>query len=144
MKIVNFIINVVILVTLLSCSSDSTDDVPQTITPANVQTNATAGSWRITLYMDENKNETSDYNGYVFTFNINGSATAVKNSVSKTGSWTSFMDDGKVKFLINFGGLPPLDEISDDWDVVKLTGNKIMLEDTSSDGSEDFLTFEKN
>lgn len=144
MKIVNFLISAVILVTFLSCSSDSTDDVPQTVSPANVQSNATVGTWRITLYMDDNKNETSDYNGYIFTFNANGTATAVKNSVTKNGTWSSFMDDGKVKFLLNFGDILPLDEISDDWDVIEITTNRIKLEDTSGDGSKDYLTFEKN
>lgn len=144
MKIVNFLIGAVLLVTFISCSSDSTDDVPQIVSPENVTSNATVSTWRITLYMDDNKNETSDYTGYIFTFNANGSATAVKNAVTKNGNWSTFRDDSKVKFLINFGDLPPLDEISDDWDVLEITSNRIKLEDTSGDGSKDYLTFEKN
>jgi hypothetical protein len=128
----------------ISCSSDSTDDLPQTINPSNVQNIASTSSWRITSYLDNNKNETSDYTGYVFTFNANGSATAVKNSQTTNGIWSSYLDDGKVKFDINFGVTAPLEEISDDWDVLEITANKIRLEDTSGDGTKDFLTFEKN
>lgn len=144
MKITHLLVSVAIFTSFISCSSDSTDDVPQAVTPTNVQANATNGTWRITLYMDDNKNETTNYTGYIFTFNTNGAATAVKNAETKNGTWSSYVDDGKVKFQIAFGNLPPLDEISDDWNILELTGNKIKLEDISGDGSKDYLTFEKN
>ena len=134
----------ILIFVLISCSNDSTDDLPQTINPTNVQNIAITSNWRVTSYLDDNKNETSDYTGYVFTFNVNGSATAVKNNQTTNGTWSSFTDSNKVKFLINFGLTAPLEEISDDWDVIEITPQKIRLEDTSGDGSKDFLTFEKN
>lgn len=136
---------VIILTISLSCSNDSDNDLPLTIAPSTVEDIMTKGTWRITLYMDDNKNETSDYTGYSFTFNANKSVTALKNAQTTTGNWSSFNDSGKVKFLINFGDIFPLDEISDDWDVKLLTSQKIELEDISGgDGTIDKLTFQKN
>ena len=68
---------------LYSCSSnDSSSTDPQVVNPTNVQTTAVIDTWRITNFMDGTRNETSNYTGYVFTFLANGSATAVKNSIT--------------------------------------------------------------
>lgn len=130
---------------LYSCSSnDSSSTDPQVVNPTNVQTTAVIDTWRITNFMDGTRNETSNYTGYVFTFLANGSATAVKNSITTNGTWSSFTDSSRVKFVLNFGSTAPLDELSEDWKVISLTLTKIELEDTSSDGSRDLLTFERN
>ena len=43
---------------------------------------------------------------------------------------------------MNYGTIPPLDELADDWDVLEVTQDIIRLKDISGgDGSEDFLTF---
>lgn len=102
------------------------------------------GNWRITLYNDSGKDETSYFSGYTFTFS-NGVVTAVKGSSSVSGTYATKIDDSKNKFVLNFAATSPFDELNDDWHIVEETSSKIRLEDVSGgNGETDLLTFEKN
>jgi outer membrane biogenesis lipoprotein LolB len=43
-----------------------------TTTPNPSNTTPAAGTWKITSFIDDSKDETSDYNGYTFDFDSNG------------------------------------------------------------------------
>jgi hypothetical protein len=76
------------------------------------------GTWRVTLFTDSGNDETSDFSGYTFTFNSNGTVTAVKSGVSKNGTWST----GSNKFNIDLGAKidtnKPLGELTDDWKII--------------------------
>ncbi len=102
------------------------------------------GQWRITNYTDRAKNETSDYNGYEFNFEDNGTIVVLNNLNNYTGTWRTGNDDSKDKFIIAFNAPERLREISDDWEIVEQTDSKLELYHKSGgDGHESFLTFEK-
>lgn len=102
----------------------------------------TQGTWKVTLFEEDGVNETSDYSAYSFTFNSDGNVTAALSSASVSGTWKSEKDDDHVDFILT---LPiPLDDLSDDWEVVSNSSTKLELKDVSGDGSIDRLTFEKN
>ena len=145
--------------TLMSfnCSDDdspSPNDNSQQI--AQIEATAESGTWRITNFNDSGQDETSDFNGYDFTFNSNGSLVASNGSNTVTGTWSVTDDsnssddsssDDDIDFNINF----PVPEsnnfhdLNDDWDIVSTTSTRIQLIDISGgDGSTDMLTFEKN
>lgn len=128
---------------LSACSND--DDDNSTITTGNVSSTLIDGSWRITYYWDNDRDETSDYNGYTFTFGNGSVITALRAGVPTLGSWTTRIDDGKVKLDILFSSPADLIEISDDWEVTERTNTRIKLKDVSGGSGEiDYLTFEKN
>lgn len=113
----------------------------------NFQTIITDGSWFVSLYIDDNENETSDFQNLVFVFNSNGSVE-VSNQQSNVvmGSWSSFVNSqNQLKLLLNFSDdANPLNELDDDWDVINITTTTIELKDLSDDDSfEDVLTFQK-
>lgn len=105
------------------------------------------GSWRVTLFQEDNSNQTNHFSGYSFTFNTNGSLFAVNNLLTQTGTWSTGNDDSSNKLLIAFPAAPddsPFEEISEDWQIVSKTTSKIELRHVSGgDGSVDLLTFEK-
>ena len=100
------------------------------------------GNWAITYFFDD-KDETADFAGYVFTFLENGTAKAVKGDVVVEGTWDSNGDDGSLELDLNFGEMEPLEELMDDWDLIEFDGTIIKLKDVSGgDGTIDYLTFE--
>lgn len=104
---------------------------------------ATAGTWKVTLFSDSGNDETSDFAGYSFTFNADGSLLASNGSISKTGTWST----GSSKFTINLGPKDntnkPLGELTDDWKIISTSDTQIKLTDDNSSSGE-FLTFSKN
>lgn len=142
--------NRLILLTLLimttiavsSCSKD--DDSPAD--PSQTQDNVQSGTWRVTLYNDSGENRTSYFEGFSFTFNTNGSLTAVNGTLTQNGTYSVYKDSGDTKFDITFqASSGPFEEISEDWRVITQSASKIELINVSGgNGGTDYLTFEKN
>ena len=117
----------------------------QTVTPTTAS-RMQQRNWRITLFNDNNVDETSHFSGYAITFNSNGSVSAVKEGLTIYGIWSIGNDDDSQKQLVlNFGETVPFDELSDDWNILEETDTKIRLEDVSNgNGGTEFLTIERN
>jgi hypothetical protein len=113
--------SLVILISLLASCNHSDDDM-NTLSNA-----ATAGKWKIAFYFDK-KDETSDFSGYTFNFNTDGTATAQKGATTVAGTWSV----SGSKFILDFGGDPVLDELNDDWLIVEKTNSSIKLKDDNS------------
>lgn len=103
----------------------------------------TSGSWYVSYYYEDD-DETSDYNGYNFTFNSNLSITVVKNSVTSSGSWLNYLDNGYNKQDLNFSDAN-LAELVDDWKIIEYNENQIRLRHISG-GDDDirYLNLSKN
>lgn len=114
------------------------------ITPNTTSSIVQQGNWKITLYNSKGSDETANYSGYTFTFNSNGSVSAVKSSSTVTGTWNSGTDDSLNKFYLSFGAVSPFDELNDDWHITEKTTVKISLEAISGGGGGELLNFEKN
>ena len=143
-------------VMLLAVSCDSNDDPADTQADVNaleLQSTAQDGQWRITYYFDSDKEETSDYAGYVFTFGADGTVTATNGTMEVAGTWSvtdsgssddDSFDDSDVDFNLFFVAPAAFEELSDDWDILEYGSSVIRLIDVSGgDGSTDYLTFEK-
>ncbi|MDH5413355.1 MAG: hypothetical protein OEW87_04395 [Flavobacteriaceae bacterium] len=133
-----------------SCSSDKvmTDNSAEI---KQISDMAKSGIWRITNYNDSGQDETSDYTGYSFTFNENGTLIATNGTNTYSGTWSvsddSSSDDNPddIDFNIFFASPPNFEELSDDWDISSSSSVKIELIDVSGgNGGTDLLTFEKN
>jgi hypothetical protein len=121
-----------------ACSKDDDNS-----SGSNLSDNIEQGSWRITLYSEGALNETSYFTGYSFLFS-NGVVTATKGATVVTGSYSSRVDSGKNKFILNFGTTSPFDELNEDWIILENTSTKMRLQHISGgSGETDLLTFEK-
>lgn len=155
----------VLYVFAVGCSSDdsgdnSNDDNSNNTNSADQISEAMEeGTWRITYFFDSDSDETSDFAGYSFKFNTDGTLVATKNGDTVEGTWSvvddssndSSDDDGNSSDDDDFNILFPVPEssvfedLNDDWDIITHSSSKIELTDVSGgNGGTDFLTFEKN
>ena len=131
------------LLLLLSACSSSLSDASGSIS-ADTATLTNSGEWQISYYAERSKDETSDYSGYRFFFDDNGTFRAVTPAnVTFTGSWKRTTDDGLPRLVISITGNEDLDELDDDWVLNSLSDSKIELEDDNT-LSQEFLHFEKS
>jgi hypothetical protein len=104
---------------------------------------AVDGTWKVALFTDSGNDETSDFSGYTFVFNNNGTVTATKSGASQNGTWGTSSN----KFSINLGpkdsSNKPLGELTDDWKIISSSNVEIKLTDDNT-ASGEFLTFTKN
>ncbi len=119
-----------------SCKNEKDDTDPTQI--------ISSGSWRVGHYMDSGNDETSDFIGYSFVFSANGTLTATRNDISKTGTWMK--DNASNKLIIDLGldidTNRPLGELTDDWKITTFASSEISLVDDSS--PDEMLVFLKN
>ncbi|MBK7763445.1 MAG: hypothetical protein IPI46_08725 [Bacteroidetes bacterium] len=102
------------------------------------------GSWKVSYFFDSG-DETYKFSGYNFTFNATGAVAAIKSSTTINGTWSSGNDDSQVKFVLDFNGVSPFNDIEDDWHVISQTNSEVKLIDVSGgNGGTDYLTFSKN
>lgn len=138
---------------LISCSDD--DSSPTTNSnPGQVVATATEGTWRVSSFIDDTDDETTNFNGYNFTFAANGVVTATNAVNTYSGTWSvsdsdsSDDDDSSsddVDFNINFTTPAAFADLSDDWDIQETTATTIKLIDISGgNGGTDYLVFTKN
>jgi len=103
---------------------------------------AIEGSWRVSLFSERGSDETSDFSGYLFSFN-QGGVLQVSGTGSRTGSWSKTSS----KFNIDLGpktdATKPLTELTDDWQIISITDQRIELTDDNI-SREELLTFTKN
>ena len=127
---------------LFSCKKN---DTSTTLTTTSVTTTVSTGNWRVTYYWDTDHEETTNFNGYNFVFNSNGTITATKATSTINGTWSTLNDDSKIKLVLSFTSPADFIEISDDWHTIERTDTKIRLQEVSGgNGGTDFLTFEKS
>lgn len=156
MKTIHFINKqsiVLLLVTVffLSCSSDDSNS-NGTNSISSVTSIVASGTWKITYYFDTDKEETSNFSGYNFTFGSNGVLTATNGTLTQTGTWSvtdsNSNDDNSLSdldFNIAFASPATFNELTDDWEIIERTSTVIKLKDVSGgNGGTDYLTFTKN
>jgi hypothetical protein len=133
LKILSIVI-IAIALGFVSCKKDKKS-------PSNI---IQEGNWKVTLYNDSGTDETNYFADYIFTFNSDGSASAIKSSSTMSGSWSTGTDDSQEKLILNFGSTSPFDKLNNDWHIIEKTTTKIRMEDVSGgNGGTDLLTLEK-
>ena len=131
----------------LSCSNDGNTSNTNSENVAQLQDAIIQGTWKITRFIEDGVNQTSNFNGFNFTFNTNGTVLATNGSTPINGTWsTNVSSSGTPKFVLNFNiSNGPFDEISEDWNIESVSSTLIDLKHVSGgDGSIDLLLFTKN
>lgn len=120
-------------------------------TQKEIESEVTSGTWRISSFIDSGTDETSNFNGFTFTFNADGGLTASNGSTTYNGTWSitdsNSNDDSAddLDFNIYFNLTNNFEDLNDDWDIKSHTSSTIELSDVSGgNGGTDLLTFVKN
>lgn len=144
-----------LLLLTASCSHNNDDKtiVPNLAAITAINQSVAAGSWHITYFYDSDTNETAHFTGYNFTFGAANALTATNGTNTYNGTWSVTNSDGSnddnpgstVDFNLAFTSPDNFTDLTDDWDVVSYTSNRIELIDVSGGGGgTDHLVFEKN
>ncbi len=158
----NFLKSIALFTITLLFVACSDDDGNAPLDPNNGSSadqttqNVQGSDWRVTQFVDSGNNETSDFTGYVFTFNTDGTVIATNGTLTVNGTWSvtdsnsSSDDDGNSTDDDDFNLFFAVDEssdfedLNDDWDFISSSATKIELIDISGgNGGTDYLTFEK-
>lgn len=133
MKRIFFLIATAII---LNACEDSTNN----ITPDLKKNN-----WKVSHYLDDNRDETYYFANWEFSFEDNGVVKATKGTEVVTGTWTEHnSSSGSNKLILNFGLVEPWDELTEDWVIVEKTNSVIKLEDFDEETNlTDLLHFTK-
>lgn len=133
-----------------TCSNDD-DNNNSSADPSPVVNTVTSGTWRVTSFIEDTTDHTTDFTGYNFTFAVANVLTATNGTTTNTGVWsvTNDSDDddssNDLDFNIAFSTPASFAELSEDYDIVSRTDTKIVLTHVSGgNGGTDFLTLEKN
>lgn len=103
----------------------------------------TNGTWHVSYFFNK-IDETSNYNGYNFTFNSNGTVMVVKEKNTIAGNWSTLVNSGQDIFLLKFDD-SKLEELEEDWKITEYTTTNVRLKNESSSiGDTDYLYFTKN
>ena len=136
---------------LLFAMGCTDDEGPSNNTQNEIESDVQKGTWKITKFIDSDKDETNDFAGYDFTFLSSGVLRADNGATQYDGTWSitdsNSNDDSQddLDFNINFNLANDFEDLNDDWDIISRTSTKIELIDVSGgNGGTDYLTFEKN
>ena len=145
----------VILSTTVSCSLNN-DNNPPPVNPQillQLKNTVSSGNWRITKFVDSDTVETSHFTGFDFTFDSNGTLTAMNTSDTFQGTWSitnsNTSDDNSstdnFELNINFNLTNDFQDLNNDWTFLTASSNKIeLIDESGGNGGTDYLTFEKN
>jgi hypothetical protein len=122
-----------LLSSFMACKNSSSNDV-------NPSNSTILGVWKVSYFFDD-KDETSDFNGYTFDFKSDGKFVATFSTNTVNGTWSE--DKSSNKLIINISGTKALDELADDWLITEKTNTSIKLKDDNVTKNEQ-LHFTRN
>jgi hypothetical protein len=129
-----------------ACNKNDANNTSSVNTTA-VNSTVTSGTWRITLFNDSGTDETANFSGFNFTFASSGSLAAANNILTISGTWSTRVDNSKVKLTINFPSpsVSAFLDLNEDWEVTSRTDTQVTMQHVSGGGGgTDYLTFQKN
>jgi hypothetical protein len=144
----------VLAILFASCSKSDTTSDP--VADLAIQKNIVVQSdWAITQFTDSGIDKTSEYSGYKFKFNLDGTLVAVSSDTTFTGSWVLALgnnkpdDNGNIsnddklnKMTISLSGNLQIDRLSHKWLAEKISTTEIWLRDDNA-ASNEILRFGK-
>lgn len=101
-----------------------------------------SGSWKITYLYNKKINVTALYTGYNLSFNTVGIATAISNTNTINGTWSTYIDNSQKKLSLDFDG-STLKDLEEDWKVIEYTQTAIRLRQGGSSDA-DYMYLAKN
>jgi hypothetical protein len=104
----------------------------------------TNGRWKVSTYIDQGANETSNYDGYTLAFNENGRVVAANDTNTYGGSWLAYRALG-LNLGLNFRTQDePFNELKHRWKLKEIAPERIELKDYNAAGEiERILVIEK-
>ncbi len=121
-----FTLKAAVILYFAACTSIDHYAISRSATPV-----VTQGVWKINLYSDDDKYQTTFFAGYTFTFNSSGIVKANKNGVEINGNW--FEDNISNRLTIDLGSTDPfLAKLNTNWYINEITKGQVNLQNNSN------------
>jgi len=158
MKKLSFLLLAIVFSIAVSCKKDAASNSTSNSVIESQKAIVASNTWKVTSFIENGVDQTSDFATYLLQFNNDGSAVATSTGIGILyyGSWNlmkgshSEYDDsgnhlsGDSNILgITLTGHYHMDEISEDWKIVKLTDTETWLLDDNKTSSKE-IHFTKN
>lgn len=154
-----FLLLTIVAILAVSCTKDA-EPVSSADTTIDSQKVLVASSaWKVSFFTERGVDQTSDFSTYLFQFNSDGTTVANSTGIGILyyGSWSLMQgshtkpdDSGNHssgtednKMIITLTGNHHMDEISEDWKIVKLTDTEMWLMDDNTTSPKE-IHFTKN
>jgi len=98
---------------------------------------AIGNSWKAGYVRDNNNIITSLYNGWLFTFNSDGTFLVTGGGTTMNGTWEENVPARKIKLLISSATLQAV-FLSKEWDISFLTPMRLKLADNRFSPMQEF------
>jgi hypothetical protein len=151
-----FMLTVIFSMLCMACDQKDDNDVQTSMSAQQIRSIVESSNWQVTYFYDTDHEETSNFSGYSFSFNEDGTLVAVNGNTTVTGSWSindnsgsSSDDDGSScsndnDLIIFFESPEEFEDLTDDWDIISISNDQIELIDVSGgNGGTDYLTFNR-
>jgi len=140
----NRLLLIVLILGLFSCDLDGNGSSSSSnISVAELTEDLVQNSGlRVVQFIEDGKDETSDYSGFIFNFSSDGNVTASRNSQVISGTYRVFRDDGETELSMIFPANSFLNEFTDDWYFRGKTNNRITFEDDDFEDGLSRIIFE--
>ncbi len=112
-------------------------------TPKMVKKRITEGTWKISVFVDNDVSIAENYNTYTFAFTDNENIEVAGLGFSSGGSWSTGLDKNPAILYLNFPPNGGLEFLADDWKVLKITKDIMELTRNQTDGDGGSLIFRK-
>jgi hypothetical protein len=91
----------------------------------------TQGTWRVSYFIMSGDEDTSLFNGYIFTFLTDGTVTVTRPGAPPAqGTWNGF--DSDTRFDLDFTDTGLLQRLDESWAVDKINDDEIFLHEVGS------------
>lgn len=118
-----------ILLTLGACNEEVNLNPDSASTETLIVALNSENGLRIIEFIEDGRDKTSLFNGYLFIFRQNGTVTATEAGQSINGTYSVYQDDGRLELEMVFPTNTALYELRDDWYFVSQNQNTIRFDD---------------
>ncbi|MGD1893646.1 MAG: hypothetical protein ACFB15_24015 [Cyclobacteriaceae bacterium] len=140
-----------LLVGLIFFACDDDDNGPSSSAsdPQPIATEEVTGNWRVTLFRDDNEDETDDFAGLTFEFQDDGDLVISDGNRNATAQWSITNNNRRIQIDLDdddfsvFDDRDELDDLDDDWIVVEKSANLLYLREEDDDAERDEVRFER-
>jgi len=130
-----------LILTSWGCSKDDGSNANTDVEA--VQSSLQVDRWNVTYFFHDGADRTTDFRGFLFTFNSNGSISAINNLFTVNGSWSVVKDGNFTEVNIAFASPSTFQNLTKDWRVNTNTFSRITMQNFSANGTISSLTLEK-
>ncbi|MCB0466062.1 MAG: hypothetical protein KDC78_10400 [Aequorivita sp.] len=135
---------VLTIVAFASCSSNDAAGDANSNKFEKIQTILPQSEWKVAVLIDGQSDHTADFEGFVFTFNEDGTVVIKTELITEDGTWAYNNSSSSEEILMEISETSPFDEINHNWDIVSVSNSKIELSElTSGNGDVKLFTLAK-